>query len=152
MNIVKISAEGSELSRLIQVRPGDLVAADRGTKDVPAVGKVTEAGHAWRDDRPGYRHTVSVEWFTLLRAHVARPAGVMGAKVSCFRAEPRSPTSPRSADRRLRRSCSAPIPARTRTWASGLAMLPGTLERLETGRSLGHGPDVGPDQVGASST
>ena len=56
------SRKASELWTLRELRPGDLVVANKGTSEVLAVGTVGEEGYVWRPDRPGYRHTVAVEW------------------------------------------------------------------------------------------
>ena len=54
--------KANELWTLRELRPGDRVVANRGTSEVLAVGTVVAPGYAWRPDRPGYRHTVAVEW------------------------------------------------------------------------------------------
>ncbi|MEU6036038.1 AAA family ATPase [Actinomadura sp. NPDC047616] len=63
-NKSKTSAKANELWRLFQLRPGDLVVANSGVKEILAVGRVTEEGYKWRPERPEYRHTVSVDWDT----------------------------------------------------------------------------------------
>lgn len=57
-----ISKKANEVWTLIELEPGDLVVANKGTSQVLAVGKVIEPGYAWSPDRPEYRHTVQVEW------------------------------------------------------------------------------------------
>ncbi|GAA4306527.1 hypothetical protein GCM10023178_14550 [Actinomadura luteofluorescens] len=63
-NKSKISAKANEVWRLYQLKPGDLVVANRGTREVLAVGTVNQEGYRWRDDRSEYQHTVSVNWDT----------------------------------------------------------------------------------------
>ncbi|MBB2912095.1 5-methylcytosine-specific restriction protein B [Streptosporangium becharense] len=58
----KITTKARELWRLTQLQPGDLIVANKGIRQVLAVGHVTETGYAWREDRPEFRHTVAVEW------------------------------------------------------------------------------------------
>ncbi|MBV1940646.1 AAA family ATPase [Streptomyces sp. BV286] len=58
----KISAKANEVWKLLSLRPGDLVVANRGTSEILAVGQVTGDGYVWREDRATFRHTVEVEW------------------------------------------------------------------------------------------
>ena len=41
---------------------GDVLVANRGTKTVVGIGRVTD-GYSYRDELPHHRHTVDVEWF-----------------------------------------------------------------------------------------
>ncbi|MFC4059519.1 McrB family protein [Planomonospora corallina] len=63
-NQSKITTKARELWRLTQLQPGDLIVANKGTRQVLAVGHVTETGYTWREDRPEFRHTVAVDWDT----------------------------------------------------------------------------------------
>ncbi|MGI8333692.1 McrB family protein [Actinomadura scrupuli] len=85
-NQSKLTAKSNELWRLVQLQPGDLVVANRGTKEILGVGKVTEASYVWRPDRTEYRHTVSVDWDTSYAQTLAKPQNSWGtvtvAKVS----------------------------------------------------------------------
>ncbi|GAA3967834.1 hypothetical protein GCM10023085_57830 [Actinomadura viridis] len=63
-NKSKTSAKANELWRVFQLQPGDLVVANKGIKEVLAVGTVTQDGYVWRPERPEYKHTVSVKWDT----------------------------------------------------------------------------------------
>ncbi|MDB4872818.1 MAG: GTPase subunit of restriction endonuclease-like protein, partial [Gemmatimonadales bacterium] len=85
-NQSKLTAKGNEVWRMVQLQPGDLVVANRGTKEVLAAGKVTEAGYVWRPEREEYRHTVSVDWDTSYKQILAEPQKSWGtvtvAKVS----------------------------------------------------------------------
>ncbi|WP_327353096.1 McrB family protein [Streptomyces sp. NBC_01304] len=58
----KISAKANEVWKLLSLRPGDLVVANKGTSEILGVGRVTDEGYVWRPERPDHRHTVSVEW------------------------------------------------------------------------------------------
>jgi 5-methylcytosine-specific restriction protein B len=59
-----ISKKANEVWTLIELEPGDLVVANKGTSQVLAIGKVIEPAYAWKPDRPEFRHTVQVEWDT----------------------------------------------------------------------------------------
>ena len=48
----------------MELEPGDIVIANKGTSQVLAVGEVAEPGYTWKPERPEYRHTVRVEWDT----------------------------------------------------------------------------------------
>lgn len=72
-NRSKISAKANELWRLAQLQPGDLVVANKGTKEILAVGAVTQEGYKWRLERPEFRHTVCVEWDTGYAQTLAEP-------------------------------------------------------------------------------
>ncbi|WP_217215157.1 McrB family protein [Streptomyces sp. AC550_RSS872] len=61
-NQSKVSAKANELWKLLGLRPGDLVVANKGTSEVLGVGRVTGDGYVWREDRAEYRHTVEVDW------------------------------------------------------------------------------------------
>ncbi|MEU5462860.1 McrB family protein [Streptomyces althioticus] len=61
-NRSRIADRADELWKLLSLRPGDLVVANRGTSEILGVGRVTGDGYAWRGDRPEFRHTVQVEW------------------------------------------------------------------------------------------
>ncbi|ACZ85382.1 McrB family protein [Streptosporangium roseum] len=63
-NQAKITTKARELWRLTQLQPGDLIVANKGTREVLAVGHVTKAGYAWREDRTAFRHIVAVNWDT----------------------------------------------------------------------------------------
>ncbi|TGA90311.1 restriction endonuclease [Streptomyces sp. MZ04] len=58
----KISAKANEVWTLMELHPGDIVVANRGTSEIVGVGEVTDDGYVWRPERPDHRHTVSVEW------------------------------------------------------------------------------------------
>ncbi|MEV0320552.1 McrB family protein [Streptomyces sp. NPDC050658] len=58
----KISAKANEVWTLMELHPGDMVVANRGTSEIVGIGTVTDEGYVWRPERPHHRHTVSVEW------------------------------------------------------------------------------------------
>jgi 5-methylcytosine-specific restriction protein B len=57
-----ITQKGKELWRLKEMSEGDKIIANRGTREILAVGTVTAAGYQYRPDRSEYHHTVNVEW------------------------------------------------------------------------------------------
>ena len=59
-----VTTKARELWQMSRLQPGDLVVANRGTKEILAVGTVTEDGYSWRPERETFRHTVSVDWDT----------------------------------------------------------------------------------------
>lgn len=54
--------KGRELWTFRELRPGDRVVANRGIREVLAVGTVVAPGYEWRPGRKSYKHTVAVEW------------------------------------------------------------------------------------------
>ncbi|MFF3710489.1 McrB family protein [Streptomyces phaeochromogenes] len=69
----KISAKANEVWKLLSLRPGDLVVANKGTSEILAVGRVTGDGYVWREDRASYRHTVEAEWDETHAGRLAEP-------------------------------------------------------------------------------
>ena len=63
-NQSKINEKANEVWTLIELEPGDLVVANRGTSRVLAVGTVVDPGYVRRDDLGQYAHTVTVAWDT----------------------------------------------------------------------------------------
>ncbi|MFJ8185248.1 McrB family protein [Streptomyces sp. NPDC096105] len=61
-NRSRIASKADELWKLLSLRPGDLVVANRGTSEVLGVGRIAGDGYVWREDRAEFRHTVQVEW------------------------------------------------------------------------------------------
>lgn len=59
-----VTRKANELWTLRELKPGDIVVANRGTSEILAVGRVLEQGYTWRPDRAEYRHTVAVKWDT----------------------------------------------------------------------------------------
>ncbi|MDZ7801863.1 MAG: AAA family ATPase [Trueperaceae bacterium] len=51
-----------EVWTLRELKPGDLVVANRGIGEVLGIGEVIQPAYGWRDDRGEYRHTVRVRW------------------------------------------------------------------------------------------
>jgi 5-methylcytosine-specific restriction protein B len=58
----KTTAKTNEVWTLIELEPGDIVLANKGTSRVLAVGTVVEPAYEWRPERPEFKHTVRVEW------------------------------------------------------------------------------------------
>ncbi|MFG2021462.1 AAA family ATPase [Actinomadura geliboluensis] len=85
-NKSKISAKANEVWRFYRLEPGDLVVANKGIKEVLAVGTVTEEGYQWREERTSFQHTVAVNWDTGYAQNLAKPQKSWGtvtvAKVS----------------------------------------------------------------------
>lgn len=63
-NQAKITTKSNELWKLRQLKPGDVIVANKGIAEVLAVGEVLEPGYEWRPDRQEYKHTVKVAWDT----------------------------------------------------------------------------------------
>lgn len=59
-----VTKKAREVWRLRDLKPGDLIAANRGTEEVLAIGEVVAPGYVWDPARPEYRHTVRVAWDT----------------------------------------------------------------------------------------
>jgi hypothetical protein len=59
-----VTKKAKELWTLRELKPGDIIVANRGTSEILAVGRVEEAGYTWRAQRHEYRHTVAVKWNT----------------------------------------------------------------------------------------
>ena len=67
--------KGNELWKLRELEPGDLVVANQGISRVLALGEVVEPGYRWADERPEFRHTVSVQWDTNYEQRVTPQKG-----------------------------------------------------------------------------
>lgn len=57
-----ITKKTKEVWTLHELEPGDLIVANQGTSKVLAIGTVVEPGYEFREDRPEFKHTVSVNW------------------------------------------------------------------------------------------
>ena len=57
-----ITRQSNALWKLMELEPGDWVAASQGMNEILALGAVEAAGYEWREDLSGYRHTVKVRW------------------------------------------------------------------------------------------
>jgi hypothetical protein len=68
----KITEKANELWTLMELRAGDLVLANRGTREVLGIGQVQGAGYEWRTDRPEYHHTVQVDWDTSVATSIPK--------------------------------------------------------------------------------
>lgn len=69
-NPSKTSAKANEVWRLMELRPGDQIIANRGTSEVLGVGTVMQPGYRWRPDRGEYKHTVTVRWDPSVAKHI----------------------------------------------------------------------------------
>ena len=58
----KMAAKANEVWTLMELRPGDLVVANRGISQIVGIGEVIAPGYVWRPERPEYKHTVCVRW------------------------------------------------------------------------------------------
>ncbi|MFJ9002250.1 hypothetical protein ACIRG8_28340 [Streptomyces sp. NPDC102359] len=74
-NRSRITSKADELWKLLSLRPGDLVVANRGTSDILGVGRIAGDGYVWREDRAEFRHTVQVEWDESHAADWSNPSG-----------------------------------------------------------------------------
>jgi 5-methylcytosine-specific restriction enzyme B len=59
-----ITVKAKEVWTLRDLEAGDVVVANKGTAEVLAIGKVTDPGYVWRQDREEFKHTVNVSWDT----------------------------------------------------------------------------------------
>jgi hypothetical protein len=59
-----ISRKANELWTLCELKPGDVVVANRGSAEVLGVGEVLAPGYQWCPEREEYKHTVAVHWDT----------------------------------------------------------------------------------------
>lgn len=58
----KLTEKANEVWTLVELQPGDLVVANKGTSEVLAIGTVVEPGYERRQDLPDYGQTVRVSW------------------------------------------------------------------------------------------
>lgn len=61
-NQAKLSEKANEVWTLVELEPGDLVVANKGTSQVLAVGTVVDPGYERSVVLPNYAQTVHVEW------------------------------------------------------------------------------------------
>lgn len=66
-----LSKKANEVWTLLELEPGDIVIANRGTSHILAIGEVVEPGYSWSPERPEYRHTVRTEWDTSYAKEIA---------------------------------------------------------------------------------
>lgn len=59
-----LTRKAKEVWTLIQLEPGDLVVANKGTSHILGLGEVEEPGYAWMPERTDCKHTVRVKWDT----------------------------------------------------------------------------------------
>lgn len=63
-NRSKCTEKARELWTLIDLEPGDIVVANKGTSHVLAIGEVIEPGYEWHPEREDFKHAVRVKWDT----------------------------------------------------------------------------------------
>jgi 5-methylcytosine-specific restriction enzyme B len=61
-NEAQVARKSNELWTLMELQPGDKIVANRGIREVLAVGTVNETGYGWHPERSEYRHTLGVDW------------------------------------------------------------------------------------------
>ncbi len=54
--------KANELWTLMELEPGDIVVANKGTSHVLALGTVNDEGYSFRSERDEYQHVVGVDW------------------------------------------------------------------------------------------
>ncbi len=77
--------KAEEVWTLMELKPGDLVVANKGTSTILGLGKVTEEGYVWHAERSENKHTIGVEWDTSYSGQISPQPGwafVTVAKVS----------------------------------------------------------------------
>lgn len=57
-----ITRKAKELWRLMEMAEGDKIIANRGTREIIAVGTVTATKYQYRPERDEYKHTINVDW------------------------------------------------------------------------------------------
>lgn len=56
----KMAAKANEVWTLMELRPGDLIVANRGISQIVGIGEVVAPLYDWRPERTRYKHTVRV--------------------------------------------------------------------------------------------
>ena len=70
-NLSQVTRKAKEVWTLVELQPGDLVVANRGTSEILGVGTVTDEAYRWRPERAEFRNTVTVEWDTSKARRIA---------------------------------------------------------------------------------
>jgi hypothetical protein len=81
----QITKKATELWTLRDLRPGDIIVANRGTSEVLALGRVLDPSYEWRSERPDHKHTVRVRWDTSFAKHIPKQADWAMATVAPVR-------------------------------------------------------------------
>jgi 5-methylcytosine-specific restriction protein B len=63
-NASKLTEKARELWSLLDIGDGEMVAANRGTSEILALGKVVSPGYVYDSSRDSYRHTLRLDWDT----------------------------------------------------------------------------------------
>ena len=58
----KLNEKANEVWLLLELAVGERVVANRGTKEVLAVGTIESPGYVWDPDRENHKHTLRVTW------------------------------------------------------------------------------------------
>lgn len=58
----KLKEKANEVWLLLELAVGERVVANKGTKEILAIGTVESPGYVWNPDRETHNHTVSVSW------------------------------------------------------------------------------------------
>jgi 5-methylcytosine-specific restriction protein B len=61
-NEAKLKEKAEEVWLLLDLVVGERVVANRGTKEILAIGTIESPGYVWNPDREEYRHTLRVSW------------------------------------------------------------------------------------------
>ena len=61
-NQAKVSEKAAEVWALVDLKPGDIVVANRGTSRIVGIGRVAEPASKYRPDLDDFPHTVAVSW------------------------------------------------------------------------------------------
>jgi 5-methylcytosine-specific restriction protein B len=67
----KINEKANEVWTLLELEPGDLIVANRGTSHILGIGTVVEPGYSRRPELDSFRHTVAVNWDTTQARDIA---------------------------------------------------------------------------------
>ncbi|MCX6543502.1 MAG: AAA family ATPase [Acidobacteria bacterium] len=69
-NPSNIKKKATEVWTLRELKPGDLIVANKGKTQILAVGEVVEPGYEWNTERSDHRHTVRVKWDTSIAREI----------------------------------------------------------------------------------
>lgn len=57
-----LTRKANELWTFYQLKPGDIVVANKGTAKILAIGKVNDTGYQYKEFEKKYRHTIGIDW------------------------------------------------------------------------------------------
>jgi 5-methylcytosine-specific restriction enzyme B len=61
-NEAKLKEKADEVWLLLDLAVGERIVANKGTKEILAIGTIESPGYVWNPDREAYRHTLRVSW------------------------------------------------------------------------------------------